>query len=613
MKVFRYAALAWAAAMLLAVAPPRSCAQDAESEPEVVERGYDCAGLTHTELGRIPKNGGIGDVLAPDHLFSDDGYNHDPERWSLRHSGDEARCWDGPTDVISEVAQFCNPEGYALDFSATRGGGERVAVRTVPEVQRRVAFVMAALREIARARVSVKVLRLDGKGTPAGATVTADQAREAQKVAKLVGTMHGGLGERMVLQRLQHRSYLADYDVSVATGAVSAYSQVRDLRTGEEIVCGAIMLPGNRVWLQGWHAAMKLEEMRKLDTNCGQIELPRAAYSYTPVSVVMARGQGAVLDCGEGGRFLLVADCDTQVEHKTLPLEGGGSLELFNVAGMLRGHGPEVRWIMTPNVNRVSGDGVSLDQVFLEEPIDGPYNDAADVASEWLSNESFGDNVRFGHIGPWLAMMSMPPQGDAEAANEHAESVSRARGLLKEFMAPPQAATLRVRAWVVKAGTSLPDGLIDGKPSPKDTGVLENSGAPVFERIAGTMVGQTVDFMELTLASHLRDYQTVLAQQASGLDPQTGILVLGKQMSWTARQGDDGKLGFELRGALTVGPSKFEQIPWGDEKKWSIERSLSDLAQVELAGELAVGEAASCVCPAGADDTLLVLVMERVK
>lgn len=613
MKVFRYAALAWAAALLLSVAPPQSGAQDAETEPELVERQYDCSGMTGDELTRAPKNGGIGDVLAPDLIFQNAGYDHNPERWSLRHSGDEARCWGSADEVMADVANVCNTDGSSLQFSGVRGASTRILVRTTPELHRRIAFVVAALREIAKARVSIKVLRLDGKGTPGGVTMTADQAREAQKSAKLVGTMHGGLGERMVLQRLQHRSYLADYDISVATGAVSAYSQVRDLRTGEEIVCGAIMLPGNRIWLQGWHACMKLEEMRTLETNCGRIELPRAAYAYTPVSVVMARGQGAVLDCGEGSRFLLVADCDTPVENKTLPLEGGGSLELFNVAGMLRGYGPEVRWIMTPNVNRVSGDGVSLDQVFLEEPIDGPYNDAAYVAAEWLNNESFADHVRFGHVGPWLAMVSMPPQGDAEAAQEHAESVARARGMLKQFMAPPQAATLRIRAWVVKSSTSLPDGLIEGKPSAKDTGILETSGAPVFERVAGTMVGQTVDFMEITLASHLRDYQTVLAQQASGLDPQTGILVLGKQMRWTARPGDDGKLGFELRGALTVGPSKFEQIPWGDEKKWSIERSLSDLAQMELAGELAVGEAASCVCPAGADDALLVLIMARVK
>ena len=82
---------------------------------------------------------------------------------------------------------------------------------------------------------------------------------------------------------------------------------------------------------------------------------------------------------------------------------------------------------------------------------------------------------------------------------------------------------------------------------------------------------------------------------------------------WIARSAEKGKLRLEVRTAVTVGPGKFEQIPWGDEKKWSIERSLSDLAQADMTGELEVGEGISTICPGGAEDRLLVMVVERVK
>ena len=613
MKVFRIAALAWVAAAALFVSSLTSVAQEAEVVVEA--RSYDLGGMSQHEFVRTPKNGGIGDVLAPDHLFSNNGYSHEPERWSLRHSGDEARCWDDANEVMSSIANFCNPEGQELQFDGGNpSDGERVRVTTTPEVHRRIEFVISALRELVRARVSVKVFRLNAGGNVGEASLSPAQAQAAQKNSKLVGTLHGGLGERMVLQRLQHQSYIGDYDVSVATGAASAYSQVRDLRTGEELVAGVIALPGGRLWVQAWHAALKLDEMRKADTNCGQVELPRASYSFTPLSAVMAKGSGAILDAGQNARFLLVADCDTAIENRSLPLENGGSLELMNLAGMLQGHGPDASWIMTPNVDRVTADGVPLDQVFLEEPIDGPYHDAASMAYEWLANqESYADGITFTCMGPFFAVMSRPPLEDAEAQKNFADSQARLRGSLKTIAHDPEATVVRVRAWVVSSSVTLPDGVIDGKPSAKDLGVMENICLPTLDRSTASMVGQGVDFMDLTLATHIRDYQTMLAQQATGMDPQMGVLVLGKQVRWIARSAENGKLRLEVRTAVTVGPSKFEQIPWGDEKKWNIERSLSDLAQADMTGELAVGEGISTICPGGAEDSLLVMVVERVK
>ncbi len=613
MKVFRFAALAWVAAAALFVTSLASVAQ--EAEPELSDHTYDLAGLTHSEFWRTPRNGGIGDVLAPDQVFSEMGYAHREESWSLRHSGDEARCWESSSDAMSTIAGFCNPESLPLDYNATNPSeGQHVKLRTTAEIHRRIAFVLGAMRDLTRARVSIKVLRLEGKGSVGDAVLAPEKAKLAQKSARLVGTLHGGLGERMVLQRLQHQSYVADYDVSVATGATSPVSMVRDIRTGEELVAGAIMLPGGRIWVQAWHAAMKLDEMRKLDTNCGQVELPRVSYTYSPLSTVMARGSGAILDAGANGRFMLVADCDATVENRVLPLENGGSLELFNLAGMLQVRSPDARWIMTPNVNRVIGDGVSLDQVFLEEPIDGPYHDAAMLATDWLVNSvSIGDRVSVAHIGPFMAVMSRPPQDDAEAKAAQAENMEKVRAGMKQIARDPAPITVRVRAWIVNSSVTLPEGVIDGKPTAADLGAMESIGAAALDRSTAGMVGQSIDFMDLSLAAHLRDYQTMLAQQASGIDPQVGVLALGKQVRWIARPAEQGKLRVEVRTAVTVGPQKFEQIPWGEEKKWNIERSLSDLAQADMAGELGLGEGISTICPAGSEDSLLVMTVERIK
>jgi hypothetical protein len=160
---------------------------------------------------------------------------------------------------------------------------------------------------------------------------------------------------------------------------------------------------------------------------------------------------------------------------------------------------------------------------------------------------------------------------------------------------------------------TLPEGVIDGKPSAKDLGVMASMSAPAFDRATASMVGQGVDLMDLTLATHLRDYQTLTAEQSTGLDPQIGVQVLGKQVRWISRNTENGKLRVEVRAAVTVGPGHFEQIPLGENKKWNIERSQSDLAQVDITGELAIGEGVSTICPGGAEDSLLVMVVERVK
>lgn len=624
MKVFRFAALAWAAAAGLYLFSLSYQAQEGEAaapetqgeaEAAIVELKYDVRGLTRAELGIQPANGGIGDVLAPDHLFGNLFTDHELDAWTLRDSGDEARCWDTNGEVLYSLIEFCNINGDPCEvISRDRGNPVQVVVRTTEDLHKRLAWGLEALREVARARVSLQVYRLPAGSEASSGVLTAAQAAAAAKTARLVGTLRGGLAERMVLQRVQHQSYLADYQMSVATGSAVAQSDVRDLRTGEEIVAGAIVLPDGKLWIQGWHAAMRLAEMQQFETNCGRVELPRVSYSYTPLASVLPRACGTVLDAGPGNRFLVIADCDAAIKSRTLKPNAGTTLSLMNVTGCLRGMAPVTGWLMTPNRMEVMGDGISFDQVFVEQPIDGPYNDAAAFMKEYLEGRQSSDWFQFQVVGPFLGIRGFAPVDDEEMMKEFNSHAALVATDLEVALSEPAQTTIRVRAWVVSPGEGLPAGIVDGAPSERDMATMVALGQPVLDRTTTALGGQRMDFLDLAMAAHVRDYQTMVAQQAAGMDPVIGTLVTGKQVRWNARSLEAGLVRFELRAALTVGDDKFENIPWGDERKWSVQRSKSDLSQLEMISELAVGGRSATVSPgAGAEGSLIVLVAERVR
>ena len=98
--VFRAATVALAVAGTLLCASIQPSAQDADSDAQAqsVSKDYNVRPLVQRELWNAPRTGAIGDVLAPDRLFfSDEG--HADDEWSLRDSGEEARCWDNSTEL----------------------------------------------------------------------------------------------------------------------------------------------------------------------------------------------------------------------------------------------------------------------------------------------------------------------------------------------------------------------------------------------------------------------------------------------------------------------------------------------------------------------------------
>jgi len=167
----------------------------------------------------------------------------------------------------------------------------------------------------------------------------------------------------------------------------------------------------------------------------------------------------------------------------------------------------------------------------------------------------------------------------------------------------------------VKDDAALPAGVLNGRPSAADVAEVKTlaGGKALFDRLSMNLLRQQVDHFEVKLATHLRDYDSHSATGVTALDPQVGTLVLGEQIRWQARAGQDGRLRIEVRSGITVGGEQFEEVAVGNDGL-TVERSRSALTQARLADELAAGERMACVSPgAGADGQLVVIVVERLK
>lgn len=89
---------------------------------------------------------------------------------------------------MSTIAGFCNPESLPLDYNATNPSeGQHVKLRTTAEIHRRIAFVLGAMRDLTRARVSIKVLRLEGKGSVGDAVLAPEKAKLRAEVSEIGG------------------------------------------------------------------------------------------------------------------------------------------------------------------------------------------------------------------------------------------------------------------------------------------------------------------------------------------------------------------------------------------------------------------------------------------
>ena len=604
-SAFRTATVAWTVLGILLCTAYSPSAQEAEQPEEaLVTHEYDVRGLVQRELWRAPRTGAIGDVLAPDRLFFNDD-DHADDEWSLRDSGEEARCWDNADELGDEIREFLADADYDAEvdfFSAER----KISFRTTPQVHEHIKWILDALNDVANARVSMVVYRLTNDAELAAPTMGASDVAAWAKGARFVGTFRGGLGEPFVLQKTQHTSYVSDYDINVATEAAVSSPEVNDLNTGEEFVLGAVSLSDGRLWVQGWHAAMNLKEMRKFKTNAGTIELPDLSYSFAPVSAVIENGGAAVIDAGPAGRFMVQTKCDRVVKNHELKLDNGNTLHLLNCVGAMRGGGLGGFWLMNPTSSALMEDSL-FPQVMLGDVIDGPYMDAAMMIDEELEHNGLDLEV----LGPYLGVI----EGSGEDFDEdELRALHETTARLKGTPAAPETASVRITAYSVADDSNLPAGILNGRPDAADVAEVKSiAGEALFDRVSMNLLRQQVDQFEVRLATHLRAYESYTATGITALDPQVGTLVLGEQIRWQARDAGDGRMRIEVRTGITVGGEKFERINVGTDGL-EVERSRSALTQARLADELKIGERMSSLSPGvGVDGELVVIVVERLK
>ncbi len=599
--VFRLTTVACvAAAGLFALATPPLAQEAQEVQPVITSHTYTVRGLSRGEMRQGTRTNAIRDVLAPDRMLAGRVLEREWDSWSLRDSGDEARCWDDQNDVFNCFSEFIGTSDLRYRILSETS----VRVTGTQEDQRRMKWLIDAMSEVSQARVNVVIYRLND-GQVDNPLVAANEVATRAKGARMVGAMAGGLGDPLVLQKTEHVTYVADHDYNVATGAVVAEPQVSTLNTGEELVVGVVSMPDGRLWLQGWQASTQLNRMRKRDTTAGTVELPDVGYRYVPVSAEVENGGGVILDGGEGQRFLVTARCDRTVRDHEFTCDDGTVLKLLNVAGALRGHGLADAWLMTPNSDEWLGEGF-LPQVSFEPVEDGPYNDAAIVLRETLSDPR--DEIMV--VGPYLGMrLAALEEGEADEL-EQRQDLLEAIALRRSRSST---VAVRLTAYQLKDTAALPAGVLLGRPAATDIaelGVL--AGKPVLSRTMGSMPNQANDLMDLRLAALVRDYNSMTATEVAVQDPAIGTLVLGSQFRWVARPAPDGRMQLELRAGITVGPAEFEVVNPGDAH--SIERSRSALAQLRVVDDLAVGERLAAVSPAaGINGELIVLVLERLK
>jgi hypothetical protein len=604
-SVIRAATAAWAVAgaLLLVSYQPSAQEADGEAASPIVTRDYDVRALVQRELWTAPRTGAIGDVLAPDRFFFDDA-EHQLDQWSLRDSGEEARCWDSAEELGSDIRNLLSDAGVEVSEDSNAG---RLTMQSDDAGHERVRWLLDAIKDVAAARVSMIVYRLPETTKVETPVVPANEVAGRAKGARFVGNFRGGLAEPFVLQQTEHRSYVADYDLNLSTEAVVAGPRVNNLNTGEEFVLGAVSLADGSVWLQGWHAEMRLTRMRTAETNSGTIELPEVSYSFTPVSAVIENGGAAVIDAGPAGRFMVRTDCDRVVRNRELKLENGKTIRLINCVGSMRGHGLGGFWLMNPTSSALFEDSM-FPQVMLDDILDGPYFDSA-----YALYDSFGaEYSQARSFGPYLAAV-VPAR--EEWSGSDLQLLNEELAQLDAIPVAPPMTGVRICAYEVADTAALPAGILTGRPSVADVEELKvlAGNKATFDRVSMCALRTQVDQFEVKMATHLRGYESSSATGVTALDPNVGTLVLGKQVRWQAREAGDGRLRIEVRSGITVGGAEFEKVAVGNDGL-TVERSRSALTQGRLADELAAGERMAAISPGtGVEGQLVVIVVERLK
>ena len=572
---------------------------DAPPAPLQTTKSYDLSGLTLSELNRSSDVGKSLDWLAADRVMqpvisSEIGFD-----WQLRNSIGGARAWADVDTLMNAAFEFCNTGSEEIHWAADATGSPKVLVSCDEEMHRRISWVVETLRLTAAVRVRFRAHDLPAQ-SGFEPCIAAGEVAKVAKSGTLLGSWAGPLGECALFQRLKLQGFVQGY--SSDTEASSPASAVAaQLATGRELICSALLMPDGRVWVHGWAASQELVSLRRVETTKGSIELPRVRYGFAPFSALLENRGGIIIDEGDAGRTLLVCEVEGSMPNRTLECGTHHSLGLVNIAGMLVAETAEFPWL---------AGGDSEGQLHeLGRTLDGPGHNggrfyALSGASERLAAglaltcENLGQAFSF---GPYLALRISQPDRDSGTppSEEFETSHQELATTLARINAGRQCLSLRVMAWRIDAKTQLPETVIGGKPTPAE---LQALGVAGFDRSVTGLVDQTLQLLDFEIAARLLE---------SG---RAGMLCWGTQARLSLRAAPEGRVALELRLGMAEGDRKLEAVETGTPAARSThERGVRLLAQGDLSGTLAVGEATSCVVPAPSESGWLVIAVQRLR
>jgi len=288
------------AAQLLVVAPllvtlaPASPIQD-----DVLVRWYDARALLAPAMARQPS------IDLRTHLRAARLHDLEPDRYDIALEEPLSLAHEGLEDIIEDLVLGLSEVGD-VDIDE-RSGMLRVAASAPAQAE--VARILSDLTALATDTVEVELHRLGPKAWDAQRGAVLDSASVdtllAASESSLIARRTIPVGRASALSTAAFESFMYDYDVEVAQGAMAADPQVTVVRTGVEFAAHVQIAADGRLVLRAWgrDAAQDQPHRERVIPGFGgaSVQLPRVATQLFTGSAVVSSGGALLLGDANGG------------------------------------------------------------------------------------------------------------------------------------------------------------------------------------------------------------------------------------------------------------------------------------------------------------------------
>ncbi|MEM6671432.1 MAG: hypothetical protein AAF726_01230 [Planctomycetota bacterium] len=419
----------------------------------------------------------------------------EPESYDV-WTGPEARLKRDDAARLIQAAIDATP-GAEVRSVVSRDGLVRVTGNEA--AQAAAASAVAALSAAGADAAVVEVHRVDRDAIPSGAGAVLDRSAvaallESDGVA-LAARSTARIGRDSRLGEPEIRSFVWDYDVEAAQGALGVDPAVSVLRTGLEV--GARVdraADGQRFVVQVWGRDGSIADpIRTIDLEAlggTPVELPEVATSVWAMSGIVEPGGAILVNDGDDGALLLRITGDAEAPAGLVPIG----------ANAIPGMRPQIPWL--PRTSPTGGLPI----------IDGA-NDAlesfgfADVgAFEAVLSDAFIEVTVAGHAQRYgTSLVLTGPDEVTAPAREAARALAEAL--------PEQAASIELRYDLVPAA-ELAAAIAD----PTAFAAAAESSIS-----ASSIVGGAALLVGGVETAYLQDFDVQVAQGAQVPDPNIGI------------------------------------------------------------------------------------------